>query len=464
MVKPMKIQKKQSQNQDFLTQNQLPLPPGSLGLPLIGETISFLRDPDFATKRQQKYGNIFKTNIFGSPTIMILGAEANRYLFSHENQNFVIKWPESVAILLGSASLSTQTGSIHQKRRKLLSQAFQPRALASYLPAMEEISDRYFKKWERLNQLTWYPELRQYTFDIACKLLVGTDATNDTHFTEVFEEWCAGLFTLPIQLPWTKFGKALKCREKLLAKIEEIILQRQKQGNNHQDALGLLLDSRDEDGNSLSLEELKDQILTLLFAGHETLTSALSSLCLLLAQNPEILAAAKREQQQISCAGGLKSEHLKQMTYLDQILKEVLRIIPPVGGGFRSVIQTCEFNGYRIPQGWSVLYQIGKTHQDQSIYKNPENFEPQRFGIDRAEDQSKPFGYVPFGGGIRECLGKEFAKLEMKIFAALLLRGYEWELVPGQDLDLVMIPTPRPHDALKVVFRSIQGVNEQSNR
>ncbi|MHC5823443.1 MAG: cytochrome P450 [Nostoc sp.] len=284
------------------------------------------------------------------------------------------------------------------------------------------------------------------------------------HFTELFEEWCAGLFTLPIRLPWTKFGKALKCREKLLTKIEEIILQRQQQGTSHEDALGLLLDSKDEDGKSLSIEELKDQILTLLFAGHETLTSALSSLCLLLAQNPEILAAAKREQQQISCAGGLKSEHLKQMTYLDQILKEVLRIIPPVGGGFRSVIQTCEFNGYRIPQGWSVLYQIGKTHQDQSIYKNPENFEPQRFGIDRAEDQSKPFSYVPFGGGIRECLGKEFAKLEMKIFAALLLRGYEWELVPGQNLDLVMIPTPRPRDALKVVFHSIQGVNEQSNR
>lgn len=462
MVKHMKIPKKQSQNQDIFTKNQLTLPPGSLGFPLIGETISFLRDPDFATKRQQKYGNIFKTNLFGSPTIMMLGAEANRYLFSEENQNFAIKWLESVAILLGSASLSTQTGSIHQTRRKLLSQAFQPRALASYLPAMSEISYRYFKKWETFDQLTWYPQLRQYTLDIACKLLVGTDATNDTHFTELFEECCAGLFTLPIRLPWTKFGKALKCREKLLTKIEEMILQHQQQGNSHQDALGLLLDSRDEDGKSLSIEELKDQILTLLFAGHETLTSALSSLCLLLAQNPEILAAARREQQQIICAGALTSEHLKQMTYLDQILKEVLRIIPPVGGGFRSTIQTCEFNGYRIPQGWSVLYQIGKTHQDQSIYKNPENFEPQRFGIDRAEDKSKSFSYVPFGGGIRECLGKEFAKLEMKIFAALLLRGYEWELVPGQNLDLVMIPTPRPRDALKVVFRSIHGVNEQS--
>ncbi|MBD2295696.1 cytochrome P450 [Anabaena sphaerica FACHB-251] len=437
------------------SQNQLPLPPGNLGLPVIGETISFLSDPDFATKRQKKYGNIFKTNLFGSPTIMMIGAEANRFIFSGENQNFTIKWPETVAVLLGPASLSMQTGSIHQTRRKLLSQAFQPRALASYTPAMVEITNSYLQKWANLGQLTWYPELRQYTFDVACKLLVGTDTTNDHHFTELFEEWSGGLFTLSIRLPWTKFSKALKCREQLLTKIEQIILQRQKQPSSEQDALGLLLNAKDEDGNSLSIDELKDQILTLLFAGHETLTSALSSFCLLLAQKPEILAAARKEQQQITCTDMLTSEHLKQMTYLDQILKEVLRVIPPVGGGFREVIQSCEFNGYRIPQGWSLLYQIGKTHQDETIYKDAQNFDPERFDPTRAEDKSKPFSYVTFGGGMRECVGKEFAKLEMKIFAALLLRGYEWELVAGQNLDLIMIPTSQPRDGLKVIFGSI---------
>ncbi|MEA5577052.1 cytochrome P450 [Anabaena sp. UHCC 0451] len=445
--------------QETKSQNQLPLPPGNLGLPVIGETISFLNDPDFATKRQKKYGNIFKTNIFGSATIMMIGADANRFLFSGENQNFTIKWPESVSVLLGPASLSIQTGSIHQTRRKLLSQAFQPRALASYTPAMVEITNSYLQQWANLGQLTWYPELRNYTFDVACKLLVGTDTTNDPHFTELFEEWVQGLFTLPIRLPWTRFSKALKSRDQLLAKIEEIILQRQRQPilatSSEQDALGLLLNATDEDGNSLSIEELKDQILTLLFAGHETLTSALASFCLLLAQNPEILAAARKEQQQIICTGELTSEHLKQMTYLDQILKEVLRVIPPVGGGFREVIQDCKFNGYHIPQGWSVLYQIGKTHQDTTIYKDAKNFDPERFNTDRAEDKSKPFSYVSFGGGMRECIGKEFAKLEMKIFAALLLRGYEWELVAGQNLDLEIVPTPKPRDGLKVIFRSI---------
>ncbi|HEY9673109.1 MAG TPA: cytochrome P450 [Waterburya sp.] len=431
----------------------LPLPPGSFGLPLIGETISFLRDSNFAKKRHKQYGAIFKTHIFGRPTIMIGEAEANRFVLTNENQYFVVTWPASTKALLGPASLSLQTGGEHMKRRKLLSQAFQPRALAGYATTMESITQRYLEKWERQGTLTWYPELRSYTFDIACKLLVGTDSASDSHFGELFEEWCNGLFTVSLPLPWTQFGRALRCRQQLLVKIEEIVRQRQQQSESGEDALGLLLQARDEEGNSLSLEELKDQVLLLLFAGHETLTSALASMCLSLAQHPEVLATVRTEQQQFAGEEPLTLEQLKQMSYLEQVLKEVLRVIPPVGGGFREVIQDCEFNGYTIPKGWFALYQIGNTHQDSSVYTNPDRFDPDRFNLERAEDKPKPFSYVPFGGGVRECLGKEFAKLEMKIFAALLARDYQWELLPDQNLDMVMTPTPHPRDGLRVNFR-----------
>lgn len=436
-------------------EKSLPLPPGKFGLPVIGETLGFLQDPDFANKRQQKYGTIFKTRLFGNPTVFMIGFEANRFLLTNENNYFSIAWPDSTRILLGPASLAIQTGSIHQKRRKLLAQAFQPRALAGYTPKMAEITQNYLHKWESMGNLTWYPELRKYTFDVACKLLIGTDTTSDRQLVELFEEWCEGLFSLPISLPWTKFGKALRCRQQLLAKIEELIQQRQQQPSSDEDALGILLQAEDEEGNSLSLQELKDQVLLLLFAGHETLTSAIASFCLLLAQNPQILADARAEQQQLGINAPLSIENLHQMTYLDQILKEVLRVIPPVGGGFRKVIKSCEFNGYLIPEGWSIIYQIGGTHQDTNVYTHPQSFNPQRFDQQTAENKSKPFSYVPFGGGVRECLGREFAKLEMKLFAALLLRGYEWELLPGQNLDLVRIPTPHPQDGLQVKFRHL---------
>ncbi len=434
----------------------LVLPPGNLGLPIIGETLSFLNDPKFASKRTKKYGKTFKTNIFGKNTVVISGAEENRFLLMNENKYFSTTWPPSTKILLGEDSFAIKTGEEHQQRRKLLFQAFQPRVLSGYVPKMQKIAQSYLEKWVKLGNLTWYPELRNYTFDTACKLLIGIDYASQSDLFEWFEIWGQGLFRLPVNLPWTKFGKAMKCREKMLKEIEKIILKRQQETSDESDALGILLQAKDEDGKSLSLQELKDQVLLLLFAGHETLTSAIASFCLLLAQQGEVLKKVREEQAKINIEGELTIENLKSMTYLDQVLKEVLRLVPPVGGGFRDVINTCELGGYLIPKGWGVLYQIGVTHSDQNIYTQPQQFDPDRFNPERGEDQSKTFGYLPFGGGIRECLGKEFARLEMKIFAALLIRNYDWELLPDQDLSMIANPTPHPRDGLKVHIKLYQ--------
>ncbi|WP_263975692.1 cytochrome P450 [Leptolyngbya sp. 7M] len=218
------------------------------------------------------------------------------------------------------------------------------------------------------------------------------------------------------------------------------------------------MQARDENGQGLSIAELKDQILLLLFAGHETLTSAVASFCLLVAQHPDVMAKLRDEQQQFSVQEPLTLDQLKQMPYLDQVLREVMRHTPPVGGGFRRVLESCQINGYQIPKGWTLLYQIGSTHQDEQLYPDPDRFNPERFSSEQMQQQSsdrQKYGYLPFGGGLRECLGKEFARLEMKTFAVHLVRGYTWELRPDQDLTLVTIPTPHPKDGLKVRFKKM---------
>jgi cytochrome P450 len=435
--------------------DSLPLPPGDRGLPLIGETLAFFNDPQFNQKRIAKYGKVYQTNVFGNPTVMMVGAAANNFLFRHENKYVVSTWPKSTRILLGDLSLSVKNGDFHTSRRKLLGRAFQPRALASYIPTMERITDRYLQRWSTMGNLTWYPELRDYTFDIASNLLVGTDGGSQTPLGHLFETWCGGLFSLPINLPWTKFGKALRCRQKLLDYIETIVIKRQQADNPGEDALGLLIQATDEEGNSLSLAELKDQVLLLLFAGHETLTSAIASFCLLTAQHPEVLPKLRDEQRQLGFKSPLTLDNLKQMTYLEMVICEVMRIIPPVGGGFRKSIESFAFNGYRIPKDWTIQYQIAQTHQDKEIYSDSDRFDPDRFSPQRAEDKQQSFAYIPFGGGLRECLGKEFARLEMRLFAAKLLQNYQWELLPNQNLELVTIPTPHPRDGLKVKFSSI---------
>jgi retinoid hydroxylase len=435
--------------------SSLPLPPGSFGLPFIGETLSFFGDPDFAQKRHEKFGAVFKTRLLGKPTIFMRGAAANQFVLTTENQFFRVSWPPSTQALLGKQSLALQIGEIHQKRRKLLVQAFLPRALSGYIETMEAITQRYADRWVQQETLTWYPELRNMTFDIACKLLVGLDEGSKTQLGHLFETWCKGLFTIPLALPWTKFGRACKSRDRLLKQLETIVSQRLQATDPGQDTLGLLIQAQDEDGTRLDLEELKDQIQLLLFAGHETLTSAIASFCLLMAQHPDVVDKLREEQTHF-INQPLTLDVLRQMTYLEQVLQEVLRLIPPVGGGFRQVLKTCEFGGYQIPEGWAVLYQIGPTQKDGQLYPQPDQFDPERFSAQQNAERPK-YGYVPFGGGIRECIGKEFARLEMKIFAAHLVRGYEWELLPNQQLELETIPVPHPKDGIRVNFRKRSG-------
>lgn len=430
--------------------SSLPLPPGDTGLPLIGETLNFFLDRNFAQKKSAKHGKIYKTNIFGNPTVTMIGADANEFLFRNENRYVVSIWPKTTRILLGKMSLAVRDGEFHTSRRRLLAQAFQPRALDSYIPTMERITNQYLDKWLKMETLTWYSELRNYTFDIACSLLVGTENASQTPLAEYFETWCQGLFSLAINLPWTSFGKALKCREKLLVEIEKIIVNRQQQPSQNNDALDILLNAQDEEGNNLTLEELKDQILLLLFAGHETLTSAITSFCLLMPQHPDILQKVRAEQDKFKVTESFTREDLKEMTYLEQVLKEVLRLIPPVGGGFRKVIQGFEYEGYYIPQDWTIQYQILQTHKQPDVFPNYKIFDPERFSPENIADKQKNFGYVPFGGGLRECLGKEFAKLEMRIFASLLVQKCQWELLPEQNLELVVMPSPKPKDGLKI--------------
>ena len=134
------------------------LPPGDKGLPLIGETISFLFDPDFDKNKLKKYGQVYKTNIFGNNAVIMIGAEANQFLFRNENKYVVSNWPKSARILLGKLSITINNGKFHTSRRKLLAEGFKPRVLNSYIPKMPEITQQYIEKWLETKEFTWYPE------------------------------------------------------------------------------------------------------------------------------------------------------------------------------------------------------------------------------------------------------------------------------------------------------------------
>lgn len=437
----------------------LPLPPGSLGLPFLGESLNFLFDSQFADKRQAKYGNVFKTHILGRPTVVMMGPEANGFILSSHMDHFSWRegWPGTFRELLGE-SLFLQEGEQHRRNRKLLMPAFHGKALESYFDTMVNISQNYLKQWEQTGTFTWFGEMKKLTFEIASKLLIGSEPGEMTdRLSQWFTDLTNGLFMVPLRWRWTPYGRALQARDQLLAHIQKVVEERMTHPT--QDALGLLVQSEDENGDRLTMEELKVQALLMLFAGHETTTSMLTSLVMALAQNPQVLERARQEQQALAAGGALSLGQLKQMPYLDQILKEVERLYPPVGGGFRGVIKSFVFNGYRVPAGWMALYRIDAAHKDERCYTNPQEFDPDRFSAERAEQKRYDFSLVGFGGGPRVCLGLAFAQLEMKIVAALLLRQYQWTLLPNQDLSLNPVPTLRPRSGVKVSLSKLLEVS-----
>ncbi|PZU99733.1 MAG: cytochrome P450 [Pseudanabaena sp.] len=432
------------------------LPPGDLGLPVIGQTLQFLFDRKFPEKQYAKYGAISKTNLLGKPTIFMIGSEAAEFVLSSHMDCFSWRdgWPDNFKKLLGE-SLFLQDGEEHRRNRRLMMPAFHGQALAGYISTMEEITQRYLDKWTQKKEFNWFDEFKQLTFEIASQLLIGADAAEDVErLSGLFATLTNGLFAIaPFELPFTTLGKAVKARDLLLQHITKVIEQRQKHPTK--DVLSMLIQAQDEDGGRFGIEELKAQAMLMLFAGHETTTSMLTWLCLELGRHPQVLAIARQEQMELAKTGSLNLDQLGQMPYLDQVLQEVERLRPPVGGGFRGVVKPFDFNGYHVPKGWQVLYSIVITHKQKDIYTDPEKFDPDRFSPDRQEHRQKPFSLIGFGGGARICIGIAFAKLEMKIIAAHLLRNYQWEILPSQNLEPFPIPTLRPRDGLKVKFTKI---------
>lgn len=433
--------------------SQLPLPPGSMGLPFIGVPPLILSNR-FLQHQYKKHGPIFKTRVLGRNIAVFAGPEANRFVLQTGSDNFVWRdgWPPTFVELLGE-SLFVQDGDEHRQKRRLIMPAFHRQALHNYLSTMEDITRRYVQKLENLHKFRFLDMNKQFTFEIASTLLMGSSPGAETErLSQLFVTLTEGFITIPLNWSWTPYGKALKARKKLLEFIDEAIERRRKNPTN--DALSLLVQTRDEDGNALTNHELQSQTLLLLFAGHETSASLLTSLAMILPQYPHVWQKLRDEQVSLNIGECLTMNDIKNMSYLDQTLKEAERMFPPVPAGFRGVVKEFEFNGYRVPQGWTALYMINAAHRDPDIYPNPAVFDPDRFSPERNEDKL-PFSLVGFGGGSRVCVGFAFAQLEMKVLMSYLLRYYTWELQENQNLGLLYFPTLLPRDGMKVRFHRL---------
>jgi cytochrome P450 len=246
--------------------------------------------------------------------------------------------------------------------------------------------------------------------------------------------------------PWRRMNAARRVLDEIV--YEEIAHRRTAPDPGRQDILSLLLTASDEDGSRLSDEEVRDQVMTLMFAGHDTSTSTLSFLLYELARNPDPLARVLDEQERVLGGAPPTPAQLHgSLPYLDMVLDETLRLYPPAWIGPRRAVREFEFGGYRVPAGAYVNYSSWASHRLPEVFPQPEAFIPERFEPERKA--ALPRGaYVPFGGGSRICIGKRFGQTEVKLVATLILQRHGLELLPGRTMSVRQMPTLSPDGGL----------------
>ncbi|XP_051778798.1 cytochrome P450 26A1 isoform X1 [Erpetoichthys calabaricus] len=442
-----------------------PLPPGTMGIPFLGETLQMvLQRRKFLRMKRQKYGFIYKTHLFGSPTIRIMGAENVRQILLGEHKLVSVQWPASVRTILGSGTLSSLHDSEHRNRKKVIMRAFSREALEYYVPVIEEEVRCAVSEWLASGSgVLVYPEAKRLMFRIAMRILLGFEpekTKRDEHeLVDAFEEMSRNLFSLPIDVPFSGLYRGLKARNFIHAKIDENLKEKISNNNfdsQHKDALQLLIEHGEKNGERLSMQELKASATELLFGGHETTASAATSLVMFLGLHPEVVENVRKELYAKGFLGSSSSdkrlsiENLEHLKYTACVVKETLRISPSVPGAFRVALKTFELNGYQIPKGWNVIYSICDTHDVAPIFPNKDEFNPDRFMTDLPEDASR-FNYIPFGGGSRSCVGKEYAKILLKIFLIELAKSCNWTLLNGPPT-MKTGPTVYPVDNLPTKF------------
>uniref|UniRef100_A0A8C3RL18 Cytochrome P450 family 26 subfamily C member 1 n=1 Tax=Chelydra serpentina TaxID=8475 RepID=A0A8C3RL18_CHESE len=434
----------------------LPLPKGSMGWPFFGETLHWLVQVKY--KREHKYGHVFKTHLLGKPVIRVTGAENIRKILLGEHSLVSTQWPQSTQIILGSGTLLNSIGELHRQRRKvrsILARAFSRAALESYLPGIQKVVSWELRGWCREpGSIAVYSSAKTLTFRVAARVLLGL-SLEEKQFKDLaktFEQLVENLFSLPLNIPFSGLRKGIKARDMLHEYMEKAIMEKlqRKNSEGHSDALDFLINSAKEHGKEFTMQELKESAIELIFAAFFTTASASTSLILLLLKHPS--AIEKIRQELCHCQPEMNLDKLSRLRYLDCVIKEVLRVLPPVSGGYRTALQTFELDGYQIPKGWSVMYSIRDTHETAAVYQSPpESFDPDRFGSARQEDGKGAgrFHYIPFGGGVRSCIGQELAKAILKLLAIELVSTARWELATPSFPEMQTVPIVHPVDGLQ---------------
>lgn len=421
------------------------------------------------TAWQRDYGDFFciragkLVQYFTSNPEIIYQVTVEQAAHFHKDEDYK-NTRHGLARFLGNGLLVSD-GEFWRRQRRLVAPALHARRIESYADTMVQYALQVMDSWRDGVRLDISREMTRLTMLIVAKTLFNADVSGDVQrvgkalevIQRHFVDTRAAL--LPAWVPTPAERRARRAKRDLDDIIYRIIGDWRAVGQDRGDLLSMLLLARDDDDRGMTDVQVRDELVTLLLAGHETTANTLNWTWYLLAQHPEAEARLHAELDAVLAGRPPTLADLERLPYTEMVIKEALRLYPPAWGFGRMAIEDIEIAGYPIAKGSSLNILLYFTHRDPRWWDEPDAFRPERFSPE-SEARIPKYAYLPFGGGPRVCIGNSFAMMEARLLLATLASRYRLELEPGQRVEMLPLITLNPKGGLPMTLRVRQGVCE----
>ena len=428
-------------------------PPRRRGIPYIGRTVAYIRDPlRMMREHHDTYGPVSDMDFIGKRWTVLLGPDACEVALRNADKAY--SSGEGWGYLVGpffDRGLMLLDFEEHHRHRRIMQSAFTRDHLERYTAALQPAVASGLDQWQPGTDFRAYPALKELTLGLATTVFMGgADLSSEDELARVNRAFidCVQSATAMVRLnvPGTRWGKAIRGR----ALLEDFLRRHlpDKRANPGTDLFSVLCQVTTEDGERFSDDDVVNHMIFLLMAAHDTTTITVSGMMQRLGQHPEWQQRCRDEVMALPENPSLAD--LDGLTSIDLVMKECLRLVPPVPVLARKTVKETEVMGHRIPAGRLVAVMMHLSHHMEELWPDPERFDPERFADDRREDKVHRNAWEPFGGGVHKCLGMFFAGAEVKTVMHHLLRNYSWTVDPDYRAPMNYHSLPFPKDGQPV--------------
>jgi cytochrome P450 len=421
-----------------------------------GDTIGYL------TKCAREYGDIVFFRFLGVPACFVNRPDYIETVLVTQNNNFVkSKDYRAMRRVLGNGLLLSE-GEFWRRQRKLIQPAFHQGRIAAYAEIMVGYTQRMLASWSDGQALDIHEAMMRLTLGIVAKTLFDADVSREAEDVDAALSILMGKFLrqaglallLPTWVPLPTSRLLKRAVGRLDKVIYGIIEQRRASGQMSGDLLSVFLQAHDDEGVGMTDRQLHDEIMTLFLAGHETTANVLSWTWFLLGQNPEVEEKLTKELGRVLGGRVPTLADLPRLVYTDTVLRESMRLYPPVWVIGRRALAPFRLGEYELPADTNVLISQLIMHRDARYFPEPLRFDPDRWSANDPRGASLPrFAYFPFGGGPRVCVGAGFGMMEAVLLLATIAQQFRIQIAPGQKVEVQPTVTLRPRNGIPVTLK-----------